>query len=173
MHPAGNFKFAEGFQLVAAWDPVDVNSTAQTGDIVSLENYQRCAVVVHAKAGSATTGDITLTIVQCTDVSNSLADAKALNFTRIDVKQGADSAAIGQFTATTQTAANTYTSATSGEADLIWVVDFGADELDIANDFDCIRASLGATSSAKVVGCMYVLYGAKYGTDPLPSAIVD
>jgi hypothetical protein len=170
---SGNYILPEFVQIVSAWEPADVNAAAKTGDIVSLEGYQRCAVVVHAAVGSATTGDLTLTIEQCTDIANSLADAKALNFTRIDVKQGADLAAIGQFTATTQTAANTYTSATSGEADLIWVVDFAADDLDIANDFDCIRASLGATSSAKVVGCQYLLYGPKSGIDPLLSAIAN
>jgi hypothetical protein len=166
----GNFKFAEGFQVVSAFVPIDVNAAAQTGDVVSMENYQRCAVILFGAAGSAGT-DITLTILQGTDVA--FGTNKALNFTRIDAKEGASLAAIGQFTTTTQTAGNTYTTTNNEQSQQLYVVDFGVDDLDIANDYDCIRMSINAGNAAKVMAGLYILYGPKYGIDPLPSAIVD
>jgi len=168
----GNFKFAEGFQVVSAFVPVDFNAAAQTGDWVSLENYQRCACILFGAVGSAGT-DLTVTLEQATDVSNSLSDNKALNFTRIDAKEGASLAAIGQYTTTTQTAANTYTTTNNEAKQQIYVIDFAAEELDIANDFDCLRMTVNAGNAAKVIAGMYILYGSKYGTDPLPSGIVD
>jgi hypothetical protein len=166
----GNVKFTEFAQVVSAFVPIDVNGAAQTGDVVSLENFQRCAVILFGAAGSAGT-DITLTILQGTDVA--FGTNKALNFTRIDAKEGAALTAIGQFTTTTQAAGNTYTTANNEQSQQIYVVDFGVDDLDIANDYDCIRMSINAGNAAKVMAGLYILYGPKYGTDPLPSAIVD
>lgn len=169
----GNEFFTEAHQVVSVFPPQDVNGAAQTGDVVSLKNYHRCAVIIFFDSGSATTGDLTVTIEQMTDVSNSLSDNKALNFTRIDTKQGTALTSIGTFTTNTQTAANTYTSATSGESQGIWIIDIRAEDLDADNGFDCIRVSLGATSSAKVAVGLYIPYGPKFGVDPLPSAIID
>jgi hypothetical protein len=169
---AGNMRFTDFAQVVSAFVPIDVNAAAQTGDIVSLENYQRCAIIIFGAAGSAGT-DITVTVNQMTDVSNSLSDAKALTFTRIDSKEGASLAAIGTFTTTTQTAAATYTTTNNEQSQQIYVFDFGADDLDIANDFDCIRVSINAGNAAKVMAGLYILYGPKFGSATLPSAIVD
>jgi hypothetical protein len=169
----GNELLVEAHQIVMGVMAADINASAKTGDAVSLKNYHRCAVVVHFDDGSATTGDITVTLEQMTDVANSLSDNKALNFTRIDYKQGTSLAAIGTFTSTTQTAANTYTSATSGESEGIWVIDIQAEDLDLHNNFDCMRANLSATSSTKIAGILYILSGPKFGVDPLPSAIID
>lgn len=166
----GNMKFTEFAQVVSAFVPIDVNAAAQIGDYVSLKNYQRCAVILFGAAGSAGT-DITLTIQQATDVSNS--DVKALNFTTIDSKEGAALTAIGTFTTTTQTAANTYTTTNNEQSQQIYIVDFGAEDLDIANDFDCLRMSINAGNAAKVMAGLYILYGPRDGSATLPSAIVD
>jgi hypothetical protein len=168
----GNCRFTEECQVVSAFVPIDFNAAAQTGDWVSLENYQRCAVIIFGAAGSAGT-DMTITVEQSTNVSNSLSDNKALTFTRIDSKEGAALTAIGQYTVTTQTAANTYTTTNNEAKQQIYVLDFAADQLDIANDFDCLRVTVNAGNAAKVIAGLYILYGPKYGTDPLPSAIVD
>lgn len=170
--PLSNFQFTEGFEVVSAFEPVDINGAAQTGDIVSLKNYEGCAIVFHGNVGSSGT-DVTLTVEQMTDVSNSLSDNKALNFTRIVKKEGADLSAIGQFTIVTQAAANTFTTANNEQKEQIYVIDIKADMLDIANNFDCLRLSVNAGSAAKVCSALYILYGAKHGTDPLPSAIAD
>lgn len=168
----GNMRLTEFANIVSAFVPIDVNGAAQTGDIVSLEGYQRCAIVIFGAAGSSGT-DITVTVEQMTDVSNSLSDNKALNFTHVDSKQGAALTAIGTFTEVTQAAGNTYTTANNEQSQQIYVFDFAADELDIANDFDCIRVSINAGNAAKVMAGLYILYGPKFGRAPLQSAIAD
>jgi predicted amino acid dehydrogenase len=172
-YPAGNVKLAESVQIVSAIEPCDLNASATTSDIVCLKNYQECAIIIHGAVGTATSGDLTVTVEQMTDVSNSLSDNKALNFVRYDIKQGLDLAAIGTFTKTTQTASNTFTNATSGETEQIYVISFHAEDLDIANDFDCVRFTLSATSSSKIVSALFVLSGPKFGVDPELTAIAD
>lgn len=167
-----NARFPEFANVVSAFVPIDFNAAAQTGDFVSLENYGRCAVILFGAVGSAGT-DLTVTMQQATDVSNSLSDVKNLTFTKIYSKEGAALTAIGQYTVTEQTAAATYTTTNNEAKQQIYVFDFGAEDLDIANDFDCLRMNVNAGNAAKVIAGLYILYNPKYGTDPLPSAIVD
>lgn len=166
----GNIHFAEKCQVVSAFEPVDLNSSGQNGDYVCLKNYHRCAVVFHGNVGSSGT-DITLTLQQATDVSGS--GVKALNFTRIDSKEGANLAAVGTYTTTTQAAANTYTVTNNEQLEQIYIIDFKADDLDVANGFDCLRVTVNAVGAAKVGGALYILHDPKYSTDPLPTAITN
>lgn len=159
----------ENVQIVPAVMPIDLNSGANPGDWVSLKNYERVTVVVLASAGSAA-NDLTLTVNQAQDVSGT--GSKALNFTRIDSKQGTLTA-VGQFSEVTQSAGNTYTEGTNGESQLLYAVDFLAEDFDVDNGFDCIQATLNQVGAAKVGCAFYLLWGPKYGKDPLPSAIAD
>lgn len=156
-------------QLVAGFVPVDMSAAANTGDWVSLKHYSHVAIVLFKAAGTAGQ-DPTLTIQQATAVAGT--NAKALNFTTIHVKQGADLAAIGTFTKVTQAAANTYTSDTSAEEQAIWVVEFDAPDLDVANGFDCIQAAVADVGAASQVGALFYLLTKPRFTPP-PSAIVD
>ena len=166
----GNNRFVEACQVAAAYNPVDVNGAAQTGDWISLKNFHRCAVIIFGDAGSSGT-DITITAQQATDVSGS--GAKALNFTRVDKKEGADIFAIGQFTTVEQAAANTFTTTNNEQSDQIYVLDFGPDDLDVDGGFDCIRITQNAGNASKLMAGLYIPYGPKVGTDPLPSVIAD
>lgn len=164
-----NQHILEKMQIVSAWVPVDLQ-TAQNGDYVSLKNYGRCAIVFFAAAGTAS-DDPTLTLTQAQDVSGT--GAKALNFTRIDVKQGTLTA-VGTFTTVTQAAGNTYTDATSAEIQKIWVVDVKAEDLDKANGFDCLRLACSDIGSNAQLGCaLYLLHEPRYASATLPSAIID
>ena len=88
------------------------------------------------------------------------------------MKQGSDLAAIGAFTSVTQSAGNTYTEATSAEAQKIWVLDIKADDLDVDNGYDCVQASISDVGSNAQLGCLlYILWGARYL--PPGSAIAD
>lgn len=165
-----NQHFLEKNQVVAGFVPLAL-TTARTGDYVSLKNYGRCAVVFFAAAGTAG-DDPTITLTQAKDVSGT--SAKALNFTRIDVKQGSDLTTIGQFTTISQAAGNTYTEATSAEAQKIWVLDVLAEDLDVDNGFDCIRAAISDVGTNAQLGCMlYFLHEPRYASATLPSAIAD
>jgi len=158
-------KILEQLQIVEGFMPVDLQDGANTGDYVSLANYKHVAVVFMSTVGTAG-DDPTLTIVQATDVA--AGGAKALNFTTIYRKQAAASlASTGAWTKTTQTAANTYTNVTAAEQDLIWVVEFDADELDVDNGFCCIMASVADVGGNAQLGTMfYLLSEPRYAAAP-------
>lgn len=165
-----NKHILEKMQIVSAIVPVDLQAAANNGDWVSLKNYGRCAIVLFKAAGTAG-DDPVFTLRQATDVSGT--GAKELTFTRIDSKVGTQTA-VGTFTKATQAAANTYTDAVSAEAQAIMVVDIKAEDLDVANDFDCIQLQIPDVGSNAQLGCaLYLLHEPRYGGATLPSAIVD
>ncbi|WP_289296237.1 hypothetical protein [uncultured Reyranella sp.] len=165
-----NKHFLEKNQVVAAIIPVDLQSAANNGDWVSLKGYGRVAAILYKAAGTAG-DDPVFTLRQATDVSGT--GAKALNFTRIDSKVGTQTG-IGQFTTTTQAAANTYTDAVSAEAQAIMVVDIKAEDLDIDNGFDCVQLQIPDVGSNAQLGCaLYVLHEPRNAKAVLDSAIVD
>jgi hypothetical protein len=162
-------RLCENGQIVIGGVPIDLASAGITGDYVSLKLYKHVAIVFQKGAG-ASGEDPTITLYQATTVAGG--SAKVLTFTDIYVKQGASMAAIGTFTKTTQTAASTYTSATAGEEEAVWVVEIDADELDVDGGFDCIRADISDVGSTSQIGnLLYVLTEPRYAAETMPSAI--
>lgn len=168
-----NTRLLEQVQIVTGFSPIALTS-ARTGDVVSMKNYRRCTVLFSKGIGGAGE-DPTITILQGTDVA--FGTNKALNFTDIFVKQDPTSIGdVGQWTQVTQAAGNTYTDATSGEQEALWAIEFKAENLDIANNYDCIRASVGDVGSVSQIGSvMYVLSDPVRESAPedMASAIVD
>lgn len=168
-----NMSLLEQAQIVSGFAPQAITS-ARTGDVVSLKNYRRCLVLFHKGIGSAGE-DPTITLLQGTDVA--FGTNKALDFTTVYVKQDPTSLGdVAQWTKVTQAATNTYTDATAGEQAAIWAIDIRAEDLDIANDYDCIRASIGDVGSVSQVGALeYILYDPIQMTKPesMPGAIAD
>ncbi|MES2210966.1 MAG: hypothetical protein V4515_12410 [Chloroflexota bacterium] len=163
-------RLTEETQIAVGFVPSDLAAAAQSGDWVSLKNYDHVAIVLSKAAGAV--GEIpTITVQQAQDVAGT--GAKGLNFTRIDVKNGADLFAIGQFTKVTQAAASTYAIA-AGNTQVLYVIEFDAQELDKANGFDCIRATFNDVGvTAQLGAVIYILSGARYAGQYPPSAIVD
>lgn len=159
-------------QIVPGFLPVDMSGGANDGDWVSLKNYDRCTIIFIADSGTAG-DDPVLSLQQATDVSGT--DAKDLEvIDTVFVKQGASLAAIGAFTKETQTAAASYTDDTSAEVEKVWVVEVQAPELDVANDFDCLRARVADVGGNAQLGTLiYVLSHPRHAADPMPSAISD
>lgn len=168
-----NSLFLESAQIVSGFAPIAL-TTARTGDVVSLKHYRRCLVLFHKGIGTAG-DDPTITILQGTNVA--FGTNKALNFTTIHVKQDPTSLGdVGQWTKVTQAAGNTYTDATSAEQAALWAIEFKAEDLDIANDYDCIRASIGDVGTNSQIGALeYILFDPIVSTAPasMASAIVD
>lgn len=159
--------------IVEGFPPVDLQTGANNGDFISLKNALRAAVVFVSGLGTAGQ-DPTLTLEQASAVAGG--DAKALNFTTIYRKQAATSlAAVSAWTKTTQAAANTYTNGTAAEQDLIWVVEIDPNDLDVANAFDCIRATVADVGGAAQPGYLFYLVQPKTATAPadVPSHIAD
>lgn len=161
-------------QIVEGFPTVDLSSGANDGDWINLKDWKHIAIIFRSGIGTAGQ-DPTLTIEQATDVSG--AGVKALNFTTIYRKQAAtDLSAVGAFTKTTQTAANTYTDGDAAEEALIWIVEINADELDINNGFLCIRATIADVGAAAQPGdLLYILSEPRYAhsAENMPSALVD
>lgn len=168
MIPTGNLRLTDFANIASVIKPVNLATGANNGDWINLANFQRVAIILFFEAGTAA-NDATLTAQQAQD--NSGTGAKALTFTRLDVKQGSDLEAIGQFTETTQSASETYTSATNGEEEGIYVLDFAAEDLDIDNDFDHVRINVAQVGAAKVGAALAIAYGPKFGSVPAKSII--
>lgn len=163
-------RLTETAQIAAAIVPVNLATAANAGDWVSLKGYGHVAIVVFKAAGGAGEPP-TVTVEQAQDVSGT--GHKALNFTRVDAKNGAALTAIGEFTKVTQAAANTYALA-AGDTQALYVIEFDAAELDLANGFDCVQASIADVGAAAQVGCaLYILTDARYAGETMPSALVD
>lgn len=168
-----NQRILEQVQIVAGFAPINLG-TARTGDVVSLKNYRRCLVKL-VKGIGPNGDDPTLTISQGTDVA--FGTNKGLNFTTIYKKEDVTTLAdVGQWTKVTQSAANTYTHTDAGEAAAIWCVEFLVDDLDTANGYDCIRASINDVGTTTTIGYLeYILSDPVYRTAPesMASAIID
>ena len=165
-----NNLLVEEMQIVPAIVPVDMSAAANNGDWVSMKYWDRCTIVFFKGAGTAG-DDPVLTLRQATSVG--AAGAKELNFTRVDYKQGTLTS-VGTYTTATQAAANTYTDLTSAEVTGLYVIEVKAEDLDVTNGFDCIQFQVPDIGTNAQIGCaLYLLRGARYGSVPLPSAIID
>src|SRR5262249_51537668 len=117
-HPGTPMKLVENAQIMAGFVPLDLQPQ-RDGDWAHLRDYNHLTIVFFKGAG--TSGDnATVTLEQATD--NAGAGAKALTFTEIWRKQAADIQTVGQFTKSTQAAANTFTN-TNAASQAIWVLE--------------------------------------------------
>lgn len=149
----------DSLDMVEGFPCVDLQTAANSGDYVNVRDFDKIAVVFVSGIGTAG-DDPTLTIQQASD--NAGTGAKALNFTVIYRKQAATSlASTTAWTRTTQTAANTYTEATAAEQSLIWWVEFAGTDLDVANGFDHIRATVADIGANAQPG--YLFYLGRHG----------
>lgn len=162
-------RLVEQMQIASGFVPVDLQTAANEGDWVSLANYGHLAVVFFKAAGTAG-DDPVLTLQQATDVAGS--GAADLTFTTIHTKQGAALTAVGQYTEVTQSAATSYTDATSAELQAIWIVEIQPEDLNRDDGFHCVRATVADVGGNAQLGCLlYLLSNPRYAGDELVSAI--
>lgn len=176
-----NHFLAEAVNLCQGFLPVDMATGNNTGDYVSLKNYRRCAVILFKEPGVAG-NDPVITLTQATNVAGS-GTTKALNVQRVWKKQAATNLlAVGQYTKSTPAdpatndtfSTNTWTNSDLAEQAAIIIVEVMAEDLDIANGYDCLTASIADVgTSGQFGGMLYALYDPKFLSGPLPSAIVD
>ncbi len=156
--------------IISAIIPINIG-TARVGDVVSMKNWGRCAIVIFKDIG-VNGEDVTLTVEQSINVAPS--SAKALNFTRVDIKQAAALTSLGVWTKYTPAAGNTYTNTDLGGNQAVIVIDIKAEDLDADNNYDCIRVSLSDAGTATSLGCaLYIMHEPRYAKEGGISAIVD
>ena len=160
-------------QIVSGFVPVDMESGANVGDVVSLKNYNHLTAILFKGAGVAN-DDPVLTFEQGTDVA--FGTAKNLAAIHRHWQKQGTLTAIGTFTEVTQSASQTVTlNATSAESQGLYIFEIDASDLDVAAGYDCVRVTVADTGSAGTqLGCLlYILSEPRYSADIMPSAIVD
>jgi hypothetical protein len=135
-------------------------------DYVSLKGFQRCTIVLAVDNGATVTGGA-ITLKQATAVAGT--SEKALAFTKMyaNVDAGASDTLVE-----TAVTSNTFTTDTTDNKNLLYVIEVDAADLDVTNGFDCIRVD--SLLMANAVGAvMYLLHDARYAGALDTSAITD
>lgn len=135
-------------------------------DYVSLKGYERATIVIAVDNATTVTGGA-VTLKQATAVAGT--SEKALSFASYFANT--DTAAGDTLTETTATS-NTFTTDTTDNKNLLYVIEVNAADLDVANGFDCLRVDV--LSMANAVGFVqYILHGARQASPLAISAITD
>ena len=161
-------QFFQTANIVSAFVPVDMKTGANTGDWVSLADYHRCVAVLFKAAGTAG-DDPVFRLQQARD--NIGSGVKDLNFTTVYSKVGTQTG-IASFTRTTQTAATSYTDATSAENQALIAVEINAADLDVNGGFTHVLLSVADVGVNAQLGCaFYLMLDPRQQGKTLPSAI--
>lgn len=150
-----NALLSEQVKFVTGFDPA-VPSTS-TPDYVSLKNFERICIIILAKNATTVTGSA-ITLKQATSVA--AGSEKALAFTKMlsNVDTGAADVLAEQTVSN-----NTFTMQAVNNKNAMYVIEVKAEDLDVNNGFDCIRAGIG-DATAQTVTVLYALFGAKFPT---------
>lgn len=160
---------AQSMKIVSGLFPVDATGAAQTGDYVSLKNYEHFTAIV--KFGALSSSDtMTVALLQAKTVA--AGSAKALTFANAWLSDASGDT----LTKVTVTADGDYDIASTDTLKFL-VIEVRASELDVANGFDCVALTISSPGAhATLVDVTYVLSGARFGGGSgvaLPSAIID
>jgi hypothetical protein len=159
-----NGLMVEQCKIVQGLAPITPSSSVP--DYVSLKNYQRMTVLIEIDNGATVTGTA-ITLKQAQAVANT--GEKALAFDKMWANL--NTAATDTLVETAVTS-NTFTSLTTDNLNLMYVIEVDPATLDVANGFDCVRVGT-ANGVNCVTSVVYILWPAKYGKATPPSAILD
>jgi hypothetical protein len=135
-------------------------------DYVSLKNFDRCTIIIAVDNATTVTGGA-ITLKQATAVAGT--SEKALSFAK--VWANTDTAAGDTLTETAVTS-DTFTTDTTDNKNLLYVIEVEASALDRANGFNCLRVD--SLLMANAVGAvLYVLHGTRYKSPAAVAAITD
>ena len=151
MQFTGNF--LDHFKVVTGLAAI-LPSTS-TPDYVSLKNYERLVVILTVNNASTVTGSA-ITLKQATDVAATA--EKPLGFTKMWANVDTDA---GEDLTETAVSNNTFTTDTTDNKNLMYIIDVPASSLDHANGFDCVRLGT-ANAVAAVCNATYILCNGKY-----------
>lgn len=156
-------RLVENTKVVTGFAPATPSSS--TPDFVSMRYYRHLTAIIIADNGNTVTGSA-VTLKQSTVVAGS--DEKALAFSKVyaNTDTGASDALVE-----TAVTSNTFTTNTTNAKNLLYVIELDVEELDVNNNFDCVRVGLGDAANT-VISVVYILSEPRYAGAP-PSAIVD
>jgi hypothetical protein len=154
----------EQAKIVTGLAPITPSSS--TPDYVSMKSYGKLTAIISVDNGPTVTGSA-ITLKQATAVAGT--GEKALAFSKVWANTD-----VGAGDALTETAvsSDTFTTDTTDSKNLMYVLEVDASDLDLDNDFDCIRVGT-ADAANTFLSVTYILWDAKYAKSTPPSAIVD
>jgi hypothetical protein len=159
-----NGLLVEQTKIVQGLAPITPSTSVP--DYVSLKNYQKLTVIIDIDNGATVTGTA-ITLKQAQAVANT--GEKALAFDKVwaNLNTAASDALVE-----TAVTSNTFTSLTTDNLNLQYVIEVDPATLDVTNGFDCVRVGTGNAVNA-VTSVVYILWPAKFGKQTPPSAILD
>lgn len=157
------FNLPEDAKIVSLANPA-ADAAGRTSAYVSLKTAHKAFIVVHITQGNAAT--ILLSLLQATAVAGT--SSKAGPTTRIWAC--ADASASDALVR--QTDAATFTT-DAGLKNKVVVIEVDAAALDVANGFDCVAVSTGASNAANITAAIAVLTPLRYPAATPPSVVVD
>ncbi len=140
--------------------------SSSTPDYVSMKVFQKLTALIIVDNATTVTGSA-ITLKQASDVAAT--GEKTLAFSKM--WGNTDTDASDTLTETTVTADAFTTDATNAK-NLLYVLEVDADDLDQANNFDCVRVGTGDATAA-IVAVIYILHGSRYQPGLDRSAITD
>ena len=161
-----NALLVEDFKMVTGCPPAALATTAGDGDVVSLKNYDKVTMVLMVNNATTVTGGA-VTLIQSTDVSGT--GAKALGFDYVWANIDTDSTDTLVKTAVTS---DTFTTDTTNDSNLLYVLEVNASDLDVDNGFDCVRIDVASMANA-VGSVLYIMGTPRYAKGTPPTAITD
>jgi hypothetical protein len=150
-------RFIDKFRYVPALHAVVPASS--TPKWVSLKDFTHATIIISFKNATTVTGSA-ITLSQATAVAGT--SAKALGFSKMWAN--VDDAASIALTETAVTSDTFTTDATNSKTGF-YIIEVDADDLDVANGFDCIRAAT-ANATAATLEVSYILTGPRYSGGP-------
>ena len=135
-------------------------------DYVSLKGYDRLTIVVAVDNAATVTGGA-VTLKQATAVAGT--NEKALAFSKMWANLDA---AAGDTLTETAVTSDTFTTLTTDNKNALYVIEVKAEDLDVANGFDCVRVDVLLMANA-VGFVQYILHGARYASPIAVAAITD
>jgi len=154
-------KIVQGSPIIGA-----LATTNGDCDYVSMKGYSKLSILIQVDNATTVTGGA-ITLKQATAVAGT--SEKALAFTKMwaNVDTGATDTMVE-----TAVTSNTFTTDTTDNKNLMYVIEVDAADLDVANGFDCVRVD--SLLMANAVGCVtYILRGARYASPIAVAAITD
>lgn len=161
LHPE-NLNIAIGFAVI------DMATGANAGDVVHMDYWGECLIVLIKEAGAVGEPPV-ITVEQTVEIGGS-PKALTIRDSYGYVKKGADLQAVDTWTKTAMTTANTLNLA-AGDNQAIAALHVKASDLDMANGYNCIKASVAKTgATGGQLGTLIYIMGSPRWT-PAPGIV--
>lgn len=157
-----SFCLPEQASIVTILAPA-ADAAGRTGAYVSLRNAHKAYLIFHIKQGNAAT--VLLTALQASAVAGT--GSKVLT-NDTPIWACLDAATTDALVRATD--AKNYTT-DAALKDKVVAFEIDPSKLDLANGFDCIGASTGASNAANITSCLAILTPLRYSENPPLSAV--